>query len=105
MEWIICLFIAGWLYWYFILRPSSLDFWKLAGKYPDMAYDFFKSKDCWKVFENCLPHDYKDLVPSNEWAGPFRLWVPKLGNRMIFVFGERNNIEPSQKEFISKIRK
>jgi len=105
MEWIVALFIAAALYWNYFLRPSSLDFWKLAGKNPNVAYDFFISQDCWKVFENALPHNYKDLVPSNEWTGPFRLWVPKIGNRMIIVFGKRNNIEYSQKEFISKIRK
>jgi len=104
MEWIISLFIGAALYWYWILRPKSLNFWRLVGKHPDVAYDYFISKDCWKVFENDLPHNYKDLVPSNEWTGPFRLWVPKLGNRMIIVFGKRNNIHYSQNEFTSKVR-
>jgi len=46
--------IFAFLYWFFILRPGRLDFWKIAGKYPDEAFDFFRSKECWKVFEGNL---------------------------------------------------
>ena len=104
MEWIVSLIIGVALFWYWISRPKSLDFWKLAAKYPDAAYDYFISQDCWKVFDNGLPDNYKDIVTNKEWTVPFRLWVPKLGNRMITIFCKYNYMEDSQREFISKYR-
>jgi len=104
MKWIIGLLIGAALYWYWTLRSKNLDFWKLAAKYPDSAYDYFISQDCWKVFDNGLPDNYKDIVPHKEWTGPFRLWIPKLGNRMITIFCKYNYMEDSQREFISKYR-
>lgn len=103
MKILIIITIVVFLYWLFILRPGRLDFWKVASKYPDQAYDFFLSKECWKVFEASLPDDYRSLVPKDEWTGPFRLWIPKLGNRMIYVFGRYPNFEQSQNEFMTTI--
>jgi len=105
METIIILIIAiAFCYWLFIIRPGRLDFWKIASKYPDLAYDFFNSNQCWKVFENGLPDDHQNLVPKEQWTGPFRIWVPKLDNRQILVFGRHPDFEDSQDEFLKIIR-
>ena len=102
---IIVVVILVFLYWYFILRPGRLDFWKIANKYPDEAYDLFTSEDCWKVFVESLSDDYQSIVPKEDWSGPFRLRVPKLGNRMIYIFGKYPNFEKSQNEFMAKYNK
>lgn len=105
MKILIIIAILILLYWLFIVRPGRLDFWKIASKYPDEAYDFFMSKGCWKVFEESLPDDYRSLVPKEDWTGPFRLWIPKLGNKMIYVFGRYPDFEPAQNEFMTKINR
>ena len=101
---IITILILAVLYWFFILRPGRLDFWKVASKHPDLAYDFFVSKDCWQVFEDGLPDNYQTIIPPEEWVGPFRLWVPKLGNKMIHIFGRTRDYEEAQNDFMRKIR-
>jgi hypothetical protein len=101
---LVAIILAALLYWFFILRPGRLDFWKVAGKYPDLAYDFFCSRDCWKVFEHGLPGNYREVVPHDEWAGPFRLSVPKLGNKMIHIFGRARDYEDSQNDFLQKTK-
>ena len=103
MKILLLIAVLIFLYWLFILRPGRVDFWKIASKYPDDAYDFFKSKECWKVFEGDLPVDYRSIVPKEDWTGPFRLSIPKIGNRMIHVFGKYPDFEQSQNEFVAKI--
>ena len=105
MKILIAVAILAFLYWFFILRRGRLDFWKIASKYPDEAYDLFISEDCWKVFEENLPDDHQSIVPKEDWTGPFRLRIPKLGNRMIHVFGKYPNFEKSQNEFMTKFNK
>ena len=103
MKPIIILAIAAvFLYWFFILRPGRLDFWKIAGKNPNAAYDHFMSNDCWMVFENDVPDDYRNIVPKDAWTGPFRICIPKLGNKMVHVFGKHPEFEHSQNVFLSQ---
>lgn len=104
MKIIIIIAILVFLYWLFILRPGRLDFWKVASNHPDLAYDFFVSENCWKVFEDGLPEDYCSLVPKEDWTGPFRICVPKLGNKMIHIFGRYPDFEKSQKKFLRKLQ-
>lgn len=105
MKIFIGIIVLIFLYWFFILRPGRLDFWKLAGKYPDEAYDLFKSQDCWVVFEEELPTDYYSIVPKEDWTGPFRLYVPKIGNKIVYVFGKYPDFEKEQEIFIAKVAK
>src|SRR4030042_936912 len=100
---LIIIVIIIFLYWFFILRSGKLDFWKIASKYPDEAYDFFRSKECWKVFEENLPDNYRSLVPKDDWSGPFRLWIPRL-EKMIYIFGRYSDFEQAQNEFMIKIK-
>lgn len=104
MNILIVVAILIFLYYLFILRPGRLDFWKIASKCPDEAYKLFKSEECWKVFEEGLPYDLQSIVPKEDWTGPFRLRIPKLGNRMIYVYGKFPNFEKSQNEFMTKIK-
>jgi hypothetical protein len=99
---LIAVAILVFLYWIIILRPGRLDFWKLAGKYPDEAYDLFMSEDCWKVFEENPPDDHQSIVPKEDWTGPFRLMIPKLGNKTIHVLGRYPICEESQNEFMTR---
>jgi len=100
---IIALVILGaGVYWFFILRPERLDFWKVAARHPDAAYEHFRSDPCWKIFEEKLPEDYRSIVPKSEWVGPFWLVVPKLGNKTLHVFGKYPILEQSQNNFLSK---
>jgi hypothetical protein len=102
MLWMIGIAVAVVLYWLIILRPGRLDFWKLVAKYPDSAYDHFCSNPCWVVFESEMPEHYRALVPNDEWDGPFRLWVPKLGGAGIYVFGHKPDYERLQDEFVQQ---
>lgn len=92
------------MYWFFILRPGKLHFWRLVAKYADDAYDHFKADTSWRVFEDGLPHISVSKVPKSEWLGPFRLTVPKLGGKTIFVFGRRLGFEQSQNELLNKFK-
>lgn len=100
MGWVIGIAVVVFLYWMFILRPGGLDFWKLAGKYPDAAYEFFRTSPYWKVFEGELPTNYRSIVPKADWVGPFSLWVPKIGGVRIYIFGKVPEYEASQVEFM-----
>ncbi len=91
-------------YWFFILRPGRLHFWRVAAKYPDDAYGHFKADTSWKVFEEGLPENFRSNFPKSEWVGPFRLTVPKLGGKTIVVFGKRLDFERSQNEFLAKFK-
>ena len=103
MNWLIGLIIVGFLYWLLILRPGRLDFWKVAARYPDAAYEHFLSASCWKVFKDDLPENYRSVVPKQDWVGPFKLYVPALGGKQIVVFGKHPEYEQSQNIFLEKI--
>ena len=97
--------IVVFIYWFFILRRGRLDFWKIAAKYPDEAYNLFISEECWRVFEESLPNDHHAFVPKKDWTGPFMLRIPKLENKMIYIFGKYPEFEKSQNEFIARYDK
>ena len=100
IEIILALVAGGFLYWLFVLRPGRLDFWRVTARHPDAAFDHLKAASCWKVFEEGLPDNYRSIVPKPEWVGPFKLSVPKLGGRLINVFGKYPELEQSQNEFM-----
>jgi len=101
-EFVISAIVGVALYWFFILRPGRLDFWRFVAKQPDAAYDHFKANDCWKVFEERRPENYRGVVPRSEWAGPFRITVPKLGGKLVYVYGRRSDFGRSQDDFLNK---
>jgi hypothetical protein len=95
--------VVVFLYWFVVVRPEAY-FWKVATEHPDLAYTFFRSKDCWKIFEGRLPVNYRSIVPKDNWEGPFQISVPKLGHKSIHVFGRYPDFKQSQNEFLSRIK-
>ena len=103
MEIIVIIFLlAAFLYWLLAIRPRT-HFWKVVTKHPDLAYTFFRSKNCWKIFEGKLPVNYRSMVPKKDWAGPFLFSVPKIGHKNIHVFGKYPDFKKSQNEFLRRI--
>ncbi len=93
------------MYWFFIVRPGRLHFWRVVARYPDDAYDYFKADTSWRIFEDRLPDNSRSAIPKSEWAGPFRLTVPKLGGKTILLFARRLDFEQSQNEFLTKFKR
>lgn len=105
MEIVLFLIAGVAIYWFFILRPGRLDFWRVVAKHPEAAYEHFKSDHCWMIFEGQLPENYRSLVPRSEWVGPFQFIVPKLGNKTMYIFGKHPTFEKSQNDFLSRFAK
>jgi len=103
VNWLLGLLILAGLYWFFILRPGRLDFWQVAAQHPDKAYEYFRASPVWKIFEGKLPDNYKELVPKQEWVGPFKLYVPKIGASSVTIFGKHPEYLASQNEFLRQV--
>ncbi len=83
-----------WMY----LRRRLPDFWQVAARYPDKAYDWFESHDEWLVVD---PEAGRVSPPDDdEFDGPFLLWVPKLGGRRVAVYGRRDVLRESERAFL-----
>ncbi len=101
IKWIVGLIIIVYLirrFWAF----GRIDFWKVAHKNGDLAYDFFKENDCWIVFEERPIEGYREELPPGEWDGPFIHVVPKL-NRRVRLYGKVGEYEKSEDEFLNRI--
>jgi hypothetical protein len=92
------LIVGGALLWRY-LRPRMPDFWQVAARYPDKAYDWFVSHDEWVVIDPASGHQPK--IDERAHEGPFLLWVPKLGGRRIVVYGRRGAMKESQRAFLA----
>lgn len=101
---VVAIVITVLLYFYMSLKPGKMPFWRVARKHPDAAYDFLSNSESFTVFENCLTENYKDLLSSKNWVGPFRLYVPKIGNKIIYVFGKVGEYERAQDDFLQKFQ-
>ena len=100
----IVIFGAGFLGWLLVGHRGQVSFWNQALRQPDAAYDFFKSTEVWRVFDEGLPANFREDVPIGEWAGPFPLVVPKLGNRKVLVFGRKAEFRQSQVALLSLLQ-
>ncbi len=78
---------------------GSLPFWDLAAKLPDEAYEWFEQEDCWTVTSG-------ERITGC--VGPFRLKVPKLDWKTVYIFGHPDHrgshslIEDSQRRFMER---
>lgn len=71
MEWIVGLLIAGFLYYYLVMKKAgNLKFLKVAQAHPEEAYAFFKGNSCFVIFESKPPGSYRANLPSGEGDGP-----------------------------------
>ncbi len=87
-------------YYFFILRPGRFDFWKLASKHPDLAYDLFQQSEYWHVFVDKPPGGFKASLPPGEWDGPFKLAIPQLDWKVVTIYGKVPEYEKTQQVFI-----
>lgn len=100
MKWIIIIIIAGFLYYRFVLvKCGKLKFWKLAKNDPELVYSFFTSDDSFVVFDNKPSDGYRANLPSGEWDGPFRLYVPSK-NTFVTIFGRVPEYQIAQEKFL-----
>jgi hypothetical protein len=88
--------------WYVLEQPKQPDFWRLAARHPDNAYDWFVSHEGWVVIDPGAGRVKKPKGPG--YTGPFILWVPKLGGKRVLVYGEAGRVEESQEAFIRVFR-
>lgn len=87
------------LLWWFFLRRRPPDFWALAARYPDKAYDWFEDHEEWWVVDpGAGPQPKPD---PKDYDGPFIFWVPKLGGRSVMVYGKKGLMEESQRSFLA----
>jgi hypothetical protein len=103
MKWVVGIAILLIICYLSLKRRGSLDFWKIVAKYPDYAYDFFQMGDCWLIFNEKPATGYKSEFPDGEWDGPFLLRVPKLGGRMVTVFGRVPDYQLAQEQFLREL--
>lgn len=103
-EAVAIIIVAGGLVcWTMVRRRGQLAFWNRALRHPDVAYEFFKSSDVWQVFDTGLPADFRRYVPAGDWVGPFQMYVPKLGNQKVFVFGRKDRFRESQQALLETL--
>ena len=84
--------------WYARHRAHRIDFWKVAARYPDWAYDWFTHQSCWVVVDPEVKGARKP--DGDEFIGPHILRVPKLGGRRVAVWGRRDKAAASQRAFL-----
>ena len=84
--------------WFFFFKKGNLKFWKVASKYPNEAYEWFIREECWIVID--LQSSATEKPDPREFNGPFWLKVPKLGGRIVNIYGHFDEIEDSQKRFL-----
>lgn len=91
------------LYFYHIGGETTFKFTKLISKYPNEAYNWFiQDSDCWTIYEDELPMNYKNEIPSKRMK-PLRLIVPQIGNRVVYCFGKYPKCIESEKRFIEDL--
>jgi hypothetical protein len=101
MNWIFWILVLV-LIWYALHRSGSPNFWKLASKHPDEAYEWFLADDTWTVFGP--GQQARRPEPPGDYVGPFFLWIPKLGGQRITIYGNHERIRESQERFSARYR-
>lgn len=89
------------LVWYLAVRAGKSSFWKTVSRSPNEAYEWFRTEDCWVVVDPADPSS-RPPNPRQTYSGPFRLSVPKLGGRVITIYGRTDEITDSQDRFLRK---
>jgi len=85
MKWVFLIGLALAINVVFVLYSREARFWRAAGKQPDRVYEMIRASEDWVVLDDGLPANLRDTWPKNQWTGPFRLDVPKLGRRVYFL--------------------
>ena len=104
MQWVLLVVAIIVVFYFLILKPGRLDFWKIAKKRPDDVYDMFQKQDYWHIFLEKPQGGYKSELPPGEWDGPFWLVVPSLGGTRITIYGKSPEYEKAQQEFVDSTK-
>jgi len=91
--------VAFFVYGLIVARSKSFDFWNLASRYPDEAYDWFQDDACWLIYDP--PSGRASKPDATIYNGSFPLYIPKLG-RLVSVYGRFDMIEESQRRFVER---
>jgi hypothetical protein len=81
------------LYWFFINKLGNYSFWKLAGRFPDLAYAHVSTDPTWVVQQG------NEESPGQGYVGPFRLVVPRL-ETTVRLYAREDQMLKSQARFI-----
>ena len=102
-KWLIIIVIAviaGFLYYRFILvKHGNLKFWKFVNAHPEEAYSFFMDNDAFVIFDNKPIDGYKANLPSGDWDGPFKIYVPSK-YKVVTIYGRHPEFQIAQKDFM-----
>ena len=104
MQWVLLAVVLVVVFCFIILKQGRRDFWKIASRHPDRMFEMFQEQSCWQVFLEKPEGGYKNKLPFGEWDGPFKLVVPKLGGKMITVYGKVPEYQEAQQEFMDSIK-
>lgn len=96
------LFIFGWVLE--LISHGNITFWAKVRDYPDSAYDWFKGNDHWVVVDDAMPKNADGMFSKKEWVGPFRLYVPKLGGKIVKIYAKANTYEETQQKFLQLVQ-
>lgn len=97
----ICCLIYGFIRG--LLTPGVFYFWKVVSQNPDDAHYFFLNSDVWEVRCHPLAPNFEEEFPTEQWAGPFDLYVPRIGKR-ICIFGKAKLYKNSQIDFLDRFK-
>jgi len=81
------------------VKHGNIEFWRLAAKQPDAAFEWMEGRSDWIVLR---PDDPKieQFKSDADFVGPFKLYIPKLAG-LSTIFAENATIDESQKEFMN----
>lgn len=80
MAWVVAVVLIALVAvgWYLVEQPRRRDFWRLAARHPDNAYDWFVSHEAWIVVDPASGRSTKpdearytsrSSCGSRNWAG------------------------------------
>ena len=81
-----------------VIRNGNLRFWRLAAKFPDDAFVFFTSRECFYVDSGGATTKGNPERPG-KWDGPFWFDYPPLGGPLR-IYGRAPDYLTAQQEFV-----
>lgn len=96
------IFSIGWIFE--IIGRANVIFWIKVKNHPDLAYNWFINNEEWKVIEDKLPANFRQMFPKDMWIGPFRLCVPCLNGKIIYIFAINKKYKITIPDFIRLVQ-
>ncbi|MDP6426338.1 MAG: hypothetical protein QF443_05055 [Dehalococcoidia bacterium] len=101
MEWLIGAVVFFIIYYKFLVKRGSLEFWKLiqaTEQNRNSAYHLFTSSSAWHVSDN--NSSVKAPADIKNWMGPFRFRAPD--GRLLTMYGKVGEYEKTIEEFMKR---